>query len=156
MKTIHDLNQRWWYRLTKVAFLGLLLIAIVASIISIFQEFQPIFDSHTSYIECLANGKRMTLEETGNTMFSPFVYSVDDKFFQGLCPSYTGGGFNLAKYGVVEKNYIFVAKYTPREWSQIIFYSVLSICGVFLIAEISRRIFYYIVLGSIRPSKSRE
>ncbi len=46
------------------------------------------------------------------------------------------------------------AKKIEGSFGKVIGYSVLSILIILLVGEISRRIFYYIVLGSIRPKRT--
>ncbi|GEM_PF-1305990 len=60
------------------------------------------------------------------------------------------------KYGQPSPNsgkYELVSKYTNRNWVAIIGFSLLSIVATLLFFEVIRRIFYYIVLGSLRPKK---
>jgi len=54
---------------------------------------------------------------------------------------------------VLGKNYSMVEKYTSRNWTQTINYSLLALLGVTIIFELIRRIFYYVVLGKLRPAK---
>jgi hypothetical protein len=53
--------------------------------------------------------------------------------------------------GFVPDNYTFVPVYTPRNWPLLILYLFIGILCVVLVFEIIRRIFYYIVLGRLRP-----
>lgn len=161
MKTISELNAWWWYRLLKVVSLFLLLAFIVGTPIGIFINYGPQYDNDNSYIKC-ANGKTFKLEPNGIYTYSDYLDSYDIEKAEGLCfdgtievvedrfgekrPQITSRTTNSGKYELI-------SIYTERDWVATIGFTLLSIVGYLVFFEIVRRVFYYILLGSIRPQK---
>jgi len=50
------------------------------------------------------------------------------------------------------ENFEIIEIYTTQ-WDKIILASILAIVGILLITEIVKRIFYYIILGTLTPTK---
>lgn len=151
METISELNAKWWYRFLKVAYIILLVTAITLGISGIYSSSNPVYDGNKSYIQC-ENGKSFILNEHG--FFAPggvlSIYS-DDRASQ-LCINVTEEN-QLDLSGETNGNYRLVMHYSERDWSSVVMYSIFVIVSNFVIFEIVRRVFYYIVLGSIRPKK---
>ena len=170
--TINYLNSRWWYRLIKTAYLFFFLLGLLGYPIAIFNFYGPEYDNDASYIKC-ANGKKFILSQNGITLYGEFMGSTDQEKAKNLC---FGGVINYmepirmtkaeyeAKYGqaptvenVTESGaagkYELISKYITRNWLVIIGFSLLSILATLFIFELLRRIFYYIVLGNLRPKK---
>ena len=158
MKTTSELNQKWWYRLLKVVYLSAVLFASIITIWLVFDDFSPKFDNKTSYVQC-NNEIKYFVDKIG--MYSDYVGSYNDEIFRTWCSTtlVTENGERKLKLisGPVpkEKNYTFIAEYTPRDWTGTIVMSLISVIVICIIFEIGRRIFYYVVLGSIRPKNKQ-
>ncbi len=187
MKTVKELNEKWWYRLLKVVVGFLSSLTVIGICTAIFFEFEPQFSNEESYIKC-ENGKEFILSKNGITLFSDYMYSYDTQKARELCRNtpiqITREEYKL-KFGeepVIEERstedttsrkglslaeikgkpidfeefpkFTLVSVYTDRNWYAIIAYSFLTLFGTLLFLEVSRRIFYYIVLGKLKPSKN--
>jgi len=169
MKTISELNERWWYRLLKVIYIIFFSLFFISTVAIISDENSPEFNSKKSYVTCL-DGRRFELR---NYPYLDGVnLSVRDKFnFQDSCT--TKGTdikinsdfeqMKLKNEGIIPASqvktpvsYFFHPYYSSRNWSNIILYSLLTFVITLTIAEAIRRSFYYIILGSIRPKKKYE
>lgn len=163
MKSIADLNSKWWYRLVKVAFLGFEIVVLLAAVGSMTSDYGPHFDDTKSYVYC-NNGSKFTgflPKEVGVFVYSDYISTNDDQTFRELCNSVVtqnADGSLKVKRGTAtaEKNYTFTAKYTSRDWVSTLLYSLGAIISVLLGFEIVRRVFYYILLGSVRPRKTTD
>jgi hypothetical protein len=177
MKTIADLNSKWWYRLVKVVYVFLLLLLIAGTLVGIYFIFEPKFDNENSYITC-ENGESYKLSDNGIYTYSGYLDSTDKGKVQKLCATpikmtteeyekkYGQGltreqleemgaepkALDLEKYRLAK--YDLVSVYTERNWYGTIGFVLLSLFGWVLFFEIVRRIFYYIVLGSLIPRKN--
>ena len=160
MKTVHELNQKWWYRLTKVIFIGTEVLVLVVVIGLIVEQYEPRFDDENSYVYCNSGGfSGFRPKDVGASVYGDYISSFDDRDFRMLCnPTVIkkADGTLMVKRGepTPEKNYTFTAKYTSRDWTNTLLYSAVAIIVVLFIFELLRRIFYYIVLGSIRPRET--
>lgn len=156
MKTITDLNAKWWYRLVKVAYLLFALLIVIVVVSVVVDAYDRTFNDNESYVSC-NDGRKFFVDKMG--MYGDYVSSYDDKSFRTWCATtmVTEDGTKKLKLinGPVpeEKNYTFVAVYTPRDWTGTIGSSALWIAVILLVSEGIRRIFYYIILGSLRPLK---
>lgn len=191
MKTIADLNSKWWYRLIKVVYILALLFFLIAPVVGIVFSYAPEFDGINSYARC-KDGRTVNLIKNDVHLYSEYVWSSDDKIIKDRCAN----SFTLeevkngisddqvinrmlansnTEYNVeaaleagatkkqigdylktqIEKNteYTLVSAYTPRNWIATIGFSLLSVVITLLVFEVAKRIFYYILLGSIRPHK---
>lgn len=180
MQTISELNAKWWYRLVKVVYFFTIIISIGISFIGAYVVSQPEFDEQNSYILC-DNGKKVDSKEYNISEYSDTVYSngQDIKF---VC-SRLESGLSAQEIEIVNRgmetgkskeevlralnnyrseqikqlpsgaNYKVVREYMPPQWFQMILISVASVLGILLTSEIIRRIFYYIILGKIKPEK---
>lgn len=161
MKTISELNNKWWYRLIKVIYLAILLVAFIGYPIGIFFSYGPEYDNDKSYIKC-ANGKDFILSKNGIYLNSDYMYSSDKDKAESLCfdgtVNFTKDEFGKTHLRITSKTensgkYELVNLYTGRNWIATVGFSLLSMFGVSLAFETMRRIFYYVILGSIKPKK---
>lgn len=150
MKTIQELNERIWYRFLKVTIILITIIIGGFSFAVIWSSYQPIFDNIESYVKC-DNGKTIGLDENNITLYSDYIFSEDDKKLKTAC----GSGSKFDQY-LINKNYQLISVYKSRNWGEIIKYSLFVILCTILTLETIKRIFYYIVLGSLKPKKRKE
>ena len=153
MKTISDLNGKIWYRLLKVIYILFFVFILGLSIFLIIDGYAPKFDNENSYIKC-HDGKTLGLEENSIYLYSDYIWSSDDEKFRSWCAAIIKDDKLLpANFIPDEKNYDLVSSYTNRDWVRTVGYSLLAIIVTVFIFELTKRIFYYVVLGSIRPQK---
>lgn len=168
MKTIADLNSKWWYRLVKVVYVFLLFSWTIGTAVGVYFLFEPEFDNENSYIAC-ESGKNYRLSENGIFLYSEYMGYYDDKLAKELCtstetmtaeeyeekygePPKTFLSLDLEKYRLTE--YKLISVYTERDWIATIWYMFLGFLGWLLFFELVRRIFYYVVLGKLIPKKN--
>jgi len=186
MKTISELNNKWWYRLVKVVFIGFALFCMVVSVFIIQDDNKPrqVKDYKINCIADYTNKKSFFAEKDADT----YIYKYGtDTVYQSLSEdnkqkirnncdiskeeadtattkaiAYITQQENLGATKEDIQNYIndnmrpylITEDYvTKGSYIKVISYSLLSILAILLVAEIIRRVFYYIVLGSIRPKK---
>ncbi len=175
MKTIAELNDKWWYRLLKVIYV-VTFIAITYGVIDAYvlsnSELAPHPDIEKSYIECSGGGVHSLSEidiREGDTFL--FVDNVltsikDDEKASQLCTiqmtaseyeerydTPPPAGIDFGKYGrPLGVNYELVVGYTDKKWGSIIGYSLCLLVIALFISEVIRRTFYYVVLGTLKPS----
>jgi hypothetical protein len=165
MKTISEINARWWYRLIKVIYIVIFICCLILPIFIIVTSYEPHFDNNKSYIEC-ADGKNFFLRQNDILLQSDNI-SLYDQAAQHLCfdgvityqPNEATTGwaslFGPTPHVVsTTKNsgkYKLVSKYTKRNWLATIGFSLLSIIVTVIVFELIKRIFYYIILGRILP-----
>lgn len=169
-KTIKTLNEKWWYRLLKVIYIVLLIMFVFSAITLSFSSYSPkkIYDNEKSFIVC-DDGREFSLEENNVYLgISGRISTSDDKKFNSWCldgseekvENVDGRIARLKKSLATnkvekEKNYIFFSSYKIiGDWNNVmlsIFFSMLTIFAVF---ELFRRIFYYVILGKMKPKKN--
>lgn len=158
MKTINELNNKAWYRAVKVIYF-LSFLAIIALIITLFsiEGNFDVKDIPNSKIICQYGNERQFLvkEIFGKnelpSILPEYYRSAGDEFSQKILKSCEiskiitrsdqPSGFIPGPYRIEQK--------TKKQLGYLLL-SLLITIGVF---EAIRRIFYYIVLGSIRPQK---
>jgi hypothetical protein len=190
MKTISELNAKWWYRLLKVIYLAIFTLSFVAVVIQINDTLSPyqVLDFKNSKVVCLSGNKNQV---TFNDLLlkvdkddlkyerldavkiasiceivGPYgeLFSMSDgeptrmsradynSFYsienRPLALEWSAKVVNMVQY---EKSYT-----TIGSWLDVIGAILLAIAIVAVIFELIRRIFYYIVLGSLRPKKKHE
>lgn len=162
-KTIEYLNTKAWYRFLKVIYLVFLIFFLISPLIAIFFSYSPEYDNTNSYIKC-ANGKNFFLRDKGINLYDDFMWEDDKEKAKGLCfdgevdvekDSISGHILRAKIISTTENSgkYELISKYTSRNWVATIGFSLLSIAVALLVFELVRRIFYYVVLGKIRPEK---
>lgn len=167
MKTTAELNNKIWYRLVKVIFI---LVVAIASVLGVIINFDEVGNYQTDYSVTCNYGNKSTFlaykdkeiyissyedyseslaklpDSTKEQLKSACEISKEemtaklDSYFNG-----TDDGkkiYDLTETKVVTDTYV-----TATLWS------ALTLLIIFIISEIIRRAFYYIVLGSIRPKK---
>jgi len=175
MKTVSELQSRWWYRFIKVLYTGCFLLVFIFFLASFYYENKsyPMNYSKTR-ITCLDSQKSFDIDKSELNL-------VDDKLSneqqEALALKYCRGkeiarqsSIDLSKYGArrvsnpflsgsfLISNSVFTASYGVMEekidWSSLLIQLLYLIVTEAFLFELFRRIFYYIVLGSLRPKKS--
>ena len=158
MKTISELNNKAWYRATKVIYL-LSFLAIIALIITLFSvegDFDVVDVSNSKIICQYGNEKQFLVKEIFSkdelpTVLPEYYRSAGNEFSEKILKyceidkiktrSDQPNGFIPDPYRIEEK--------TKKQFGYLLL-SLLIAVGVF---EAIRRTFYYIVLGTIRPQR---
>jgi hypothetical protein len=87
MKTIEELNGKWWYRLIKVVYiLAFIGVALITCLI-VSSSFDPQFDAANSYIVCNNSGDHIALKNTNVTLYYDYISSDDDTALKYYCAS---------------------------------------------------------------------
>ncbi|MBI2626749.1 MAG: hypothetical protein HYW77_00690 [Parcubacteria group bacterium] len=164
MHTISELNNKWWYRLIKV---GYLLLIMAACVISIAVAFEDVGTYQTDYLVVCNYGNKSTFiaNKDKDIWNIPQYYDYSESLaklpdstkiqLQSACgisqaemnAKFENPNDNKKLFDLTETKVN-----TTSYWSAIL-WSILSIIITFAIAEIIRRIFYYIVLGKVKPVK---
>lgn len=175
MKNISYLEAKAWYRLVKVIFV-LFIISITALMIAIvFSENRGIPDMANSKITCqFGEKKQFLVKEVFNNdeilkLSSDFndYKDIDSLFSEkiiNLCKtplditkrSFTPEEMNAAYPEVSYKNirdfYTIDLLYKNKTINSLL-YSLLVLLSVAGVCEIIRRVFYYVILGTMTPKK---
>ncbi|MBA3047054.1 hypothetical protein KKC83_03035 [Patescibacteria group bacterium] len=167
--TIKTLNKKWWYRLLKICYIFCFLTAVIIFLFGVYFIFVPIktFDNNKSYILC-DNERKFNLEENNILLGSNGYISLsNDKKFKLLC-SYDPNDPTIINNGKISfSQLMFESKIAPKtkNYQLISFYKSVGnleiaflylFTGLFVILitfEIIKRIFYYVLLGSVNPNK---
>lgn len=157
-KTLPYLNSKTWYRAMKVIYLlsFLVIVALIITLFSVEGDFN-VTDIPNSKIICqYGNERQFLVKEIFDKNELPsalpeYYRSAGDEFSQKILNSCEiskivtrsdqPSGFIPDPYRIEEK--------TKKQFGYLLL-SLLITIGVF---EVIRRIFYYIVLGSIKPKK---
>ena len=165
MKTITDLNNKLWYRLIKVIFI---LIIATSAIIAIVVNFGEVGNYQNDYsVSCNYGNKSTFLAYKDKEIYIPgyedyteslaklpdstkdqlkTACAISKEDISALLDSYMNGTNNGTKLYDLTKTKIITDTYvTATLWS------LLSLVIIFVISEIIKRAFYYVILGSIRP-----
>ena len=163
MKTITELNDKAWYRLLKVIFI---LIIIFAASIAIYINYDAVGNYQTDFtVNCNYGHKSTFLAYKDKQIYIPSYY--DYTYSLAKLPDDTKVELQVA-CGISQEELF--AKMNDTNDSKKLFelsetkiitdtylsatvWSIISLLIIFVIAEILRRVFYYIVLGSLRPKK---
>jgi hypothetical protein len=167
MKTIAGLNQKWWYRLMKVAFVLSFIVVAPLVAMSVYSSNMPF--SYTDYqVTCNYGNKEtflafqdkrilITNYDLRDGLASLSDYAKTD--LQNACDisELEIQRSSMSVYGVnlqVQPLYtIAPERVTDGSVWIAIGYSALALSMVAVVFEIFRRLFYYIILGSFRPIK---
>lgn len=180
-KTISGLNSRGWYRLIKVLFIGAFAIVGIIGLLIIFYSNQStvVVDNAKTTINCVYPTQHTVTAAAGGLYFLPsdFTNGQYSNFnnnaeIQDACgmtdyvnnlvanarASATGTDFNSVFGAVMSQMPAHLFTVNPvfddeGGWPYIIGYSLLFLIILIAIAEGSRRIFYYVALGSFKPHK---
>lgn len=168
MKTVSELNSKWWYRLVKVAYVAVFAIFALGAVSAITDEFWPTSIVIDHEVVCL-EGNRSTFQASRDERIDLSSYSSDI----GLSTL-----SNPQRYSLRVACGLEAKAETPREaiiamrgndtipaititeisltdggFVEAIVYSLAALLGVAVVFELFRRLFYYVVLGSLRPKK---
>jgi hypothetical protein len=186
MKTVAELNKKWWYRLLKVIFVGFLVICALISIASIWEDSRPheVSDYRVDCVASYTNHATFYAHDAGvypDLSITGTIYSTlsdyEKQIIKDKCDisqeevSYSQqqalayiqqqdalGATQKEIQDGVDTNYrpytITKAMKVEGSFGKVIGSSVLAIGIILIVGEIVRRIFYYIVLGSVRPKKT--
>ncbi len=182
MKTISELNNKWWYRLAKVIFS---LIVFVLTIVTVFFVFQAnkTYKVSDVYVKCNAGNKQSFYAMKDKSIAinishyeNYLLTDTERKQILEVC-NLTGNEKRRPTleeiYGVkgrsaplsdedinqldkVYEVYLFEHRQVDIEEDNTltaILYSIFSIFIWYIIFEIIKRTIYYVILGSINPKK---
>jgi len=179
-KKIEELNAKWWYRLIKVIYVGLFVLALLLVVIGAFSKYGPKFDAQKTYVSC-NNGTNINPKDYGVNLYSEFIWTDDDKKLNFACLSNKDIGeiaktaypntYNdlsdeeigkrvrernfdfYKKVALDQKTYKLIPAYTERDWSKTFGFSFIIVLLVTFIFEGTRRLFYYVSLGKWFPKE---
>lgn len=182
MKTISELNEKWWYRLLKVIYFALIIFTLFIVTSFVGNETAPysVLDLDNSNLVCLNENKsvnfKLSFNEVNRIEKSSSAYRVlemdrdRDDLIGRLCgtkkdylnslPALNNTGSYVPvsnrtgvdwRKEVLERHLLIKNDKIVGSWKMTIFYIMLSWVFIFIIFEILRRIFYYIILGKIKP-----
>ncbi len=168
MKTISELNAKWWYRLTKVIFILIIVIITLTSLLLIYEENYSRQES--DYIVFCNYGNKKTFAARKEAQI--YIYGTNATVAN--LPDYQRIAIQeeceITEKEISEKLAAIANKidngiplFTIRHatvtvgntWSLVKF-SIIALLVILSVSEVIRRCFYYIVLGSIRPKKNHE
>ncbi len=170
--TVKELNNNWWYRLTKVAYLAICIITAITVITLSFQEVGSYQEDYT--VQCNYGNKNTFLAAKDKSIYISSTYDYSDSLAD--LPDYTKTALQSAcgisrnevskilgysdsftpddnqKLGEEKKLFeITKTKINTATYRDAIQWSLLSLLGIGIMFEVIRRIFYYVVLGKIKP-----
>ena len=167
MKAVSEMSSRWWYRLLKVVFYLLLVTSIVFSLFYLQNEYIPyeVTDREVSTFSCLSGnfstytftsvnlrGDRLTAEEVLRLCEvtdapEPPIFDQSNTHVENVAEirKWQGEILSLVDYSMETK--------VIGSWYETVFFLLIIILFWIIVFESVRRLFYYIVLGSIRPIK---
>lgn len=138
MKTIEELNTKWWYRILKVGYFIALVLTLIGYLTAIFFSYNP------------------TLIKSYDPTTGLNAISLDpqfDKYRINTTPEeITALKIARDKFNAIPNKKL-TSIYNQRDWRAIIRFSLLSIIITLLFFESIRRIFYYILFGKFSPNK---
>ena len=173
-KTISYLNTRWWYRLLKVIVIITFFLGSISTSILIYSDKKPenIIDNQMTTISCY--GKIYTTNEL-DLFFYKYVDTNSINFAKKKCKeieyqknSYKYEGQPLpSKFGDKlailqnpemkvpdDQNFSINEGYKLTDgYLKVCLYIIIWWIILYIIFEIIKRSFYYIVLGTIKPKK---
>lgn len=182
MTTIKELNSKWWYRLVKVLFVILFVSTLPLVVSFTYFVTEPQYDKYNSYIKC-SNGRILNYDEHGldsdyidyssrqnlkyECLKTQSGLSEDEKAIVefGKKSGKTKAEVLTAVTEYREKklvsegvdrtvnNFDFIIKNKERNVTMFIFGSLFGFVLATLIFESIRRVFYYVILGSFKPSQ---
>ena len=171
MKTIADLNNKWWYRLIKVIFIVVFIAVEIGAADSVYQNFKP-YEEADYLVSCNYGNKAEFIAYKDREIFIS-IYDFDAN--GNLEPDYLREKIkNACGISKVEMNKIIdgvvkkikagedaptiklfeikVTTYTKNSWVGLAAFLLMSAIAAAGIFEFIRQVFYYVVLGSFRPN----
>jgi hypothetical protein len=171
MKTITELNDKVWYRVLKVIYILIFVPIFILAFFAGYWLTEPPgleLDTGKSYVIC-DNGEKFKVWEAEReadrlNIIVPQELAIKlhcrKDFRDELLKKYKNPIWTRFSVDDIKRfdeiNYTLVPFYTgsnERDWSKAIGISFLCIVGAVFLFELIRRIFYYIVLGTLRPRK---
>jgi hypothetical protein len=165
MKTVSELNAKWWYRLVKVVFIATFLVSAIFAAYATFDTSRT--RTVSDYIVKCNYGSKATFAawQDKGIYISSYSYngisSLSDSQKEdlqkacGITQDVMNGIFDQIRAGANPKDYalfnIALGKVDVGSNFKAVLYSLLSIMGVYLVFEVARRAFYYVLLGKILP-----
>ena len=159
-KNRSELNQKSWYRLLKVLYIGFFSLIFIFFVFIIFGINPSKFDNEQSYIKCY-DGRSLSLSGNNIYLYSDYISTYDDVSIKKMCAYNPDDPINinpdrpddLARLHPIAKNYNLISIYR-KTVAQNIWYSIILFFVVLGISEFLKRIFYYIVFGKFIPHKN--
>ncbi len=159
-KNLSYLNSKIWYRLLKVVYLFILLISLSASVYSPWLDTKPEFDNEKSYVLC-NDGRKLGLKNNNIYLYSDYVNYSDGEKIKTWCAYNPQDPINInpdnasdiARLHPKDDSYKLISVYTGRQWGDMLGSIAMYLFTVGLVFETIRRVFYYIVLGTLRPKE---
>jgi hypothetical protein len=166
MKTISELNSKWWYRLIKIVYILIFVVACGTALVISYSEVGSYQNDHT--VTCNYGNKSTFLAYKDKRIYVPFEdYSISlanlpeniKKEIQTACAisdaemkekidTYFNGTSDGKKlYEIIDTKVVVATYLSATLWS------LLSLLIIVAIFEVLRRAFYYVVLGALRPQK---
>lgn len=165
MKTVVELNKKWWYRLLKVFFIGTVIITSLTTIYLFYEEVG--YYQNDYLIKCNYGNKESFLAYKDKEIviygFSVYTGGLENlpdsvkKELQNACEiseeeKYEKAIMILNNADNGKKLFdITETKVPVSSYFKATLWSVFSLIIIILIAEVVRRTFYYVVLGKIKP-----
>ncbi len=170
LKTTSELNDQAWYRLLKVSYVivSIFVLLIVVFIVYISNKPYSSVDNSATTIKCnYGNKKTFTADEAGIFFvpedFPPSHILPDSKRsqLQQVCEiskEEIQGGLDIFLNKKITNNLFDVSPSISAGggWAQVIIYSFIAFLIIGIVLEVIKRIFYYIILGSLFPKQSTE
>lgn len=182
MQTILEMNNKWWYRLFKVSYFGLMIVALSFITIYVGNQTSPysVLDLDNSYLVCLNEDKstdfKLSFREVNQVENSFIAYTILEKHWDRddligrLCNSkndyYDPQSVFNDNYvpinersrlnwreKVLERHELIKSDKVVGSWLTTVFFIMLSWAFILIAFEMVRRIFYYVVLGKVRPNQ---
>jgi len=151
MKTISELNGKTWYRLLKVLYILFILLVFTGLVVFIYDENSSRFNINKSYISC-DNGKNLSLVESNIILDkNGFVDYKNEEKLSALCDGLKADVLISEDLWGDSLSWKIIRYYDNKIWNTIGF-SIIILLVIVVINEIIRRVFYYIVLGTLKPN----
>lgn len=165
MNTLHELNQKIWYRVVKVLYIGSFIIFLLLSIGLIYENSSTYpYNEKKTRITCV---QVKIAEEINKSSYGiEDTLSTDQK--RRIAADICGANPNTAdleeKGGrlntLLSDNEIFKASQGVMEdgidVANFVFHTLIFAVVLSVLYEIARRVFYYIFFGTFRPLKKKE
>lgn len=143
---IGTLKEKWYYRLIKVIYVFVFSFSIIIFPGIAFWDHKPekFFDSTKSTITCIDANKKYKASAVG--IFDDYRTEYDTKKIKDFCREATDFFAPNAKYnfGIFDRNDQF---HTEGGWFVATGYGILALVMTFIVFELFRRIFFYVITG---------
>lgn len=144
MKTIAELNDKWWYRALKVVYVVFASICYLIATIGIGAYISWVYDEHKEYLRDYAQYQ---------TQYSTYLVESKKTDFETLKKEWLADdNFDFSRFGtIIEPDEPIKPNTTLRAWGTLPMI-IFSYFFAWFITMLPRWSFYYIALGSLRPS----